>query len=132
MGKSMYLSGKYKPTVEDAVHERNGLLSLHICGNSTNIIDKMVLTGADILEIDQKTSLKTAMKAAQGKCALLGQISPTTLMNGSVSEVRIETERMIETIGGREQTGVILGPGCALGGGTPSENIKVLRQAFSN
>ena len=94
----------------------------------------MVLTGADILEIDQETDIVTAYKAAKGQCALLGQISPVTLMNEDRERAASETKSMLEKVGGSNARGIILGPGCALGGNTPFENIKAMlnqAQAYS-
>jgi len=116
----------YERAVADSVHAYGGMLSLHICGNATWIIGKMIQTGADILEIDQETDITEAYKLAKGCCTLLGQISPVTLMNGSVEMVEAETKSMLEKVGGSQARGIILGPGCALGGNTPFENIKTM------
>lgn len=116
----------YEKKVAEYVHKRDGLISLHICGNATRIVDKMVQTGADILEIDQETDIVTAYSAAKGHCALLGQISPVTLMNEDCERAAAETKLMLEKVGGAGARGIILGPGCALGGNTPFENIKAM------
>lgn len=116
----------YEKKVIDAIHKRNGLISLHICGNATSIIDKMVLTGADILEIDQKTELPLALNVMKDKCAILGPVSPITLMSGTEEEVKSEIKKVLNIIGGTDRTGVIFGPGCALGGTTPRENVSIL------
>jgi len=73
----------YEKKVIEAVHRKGGLISLHICGNATKIIDQMCNLGADVLEIDQKTDLKTAVRAAKENCALLGQVNPVLLSNGT-------------------------------------------------
>jgi len=114
----------YEQEVVEAIHNIGGLISLHICGNATSIIDKMVQTGADILEIDQKSDVLGAIKAAQGNCALLGQVSPITLMRGSVEQVRSETKALIDIANQQDYNGLILGAGCALGGSTPFTNIE--------
>lgn len=122
----------YERKLIRAVHREGGLIALHICGNATGIIGKMTETEADILEIDQKTRLAESWPGLKGRTAILGQISPVTLMNGGTEEVRAETETMLRTVGGRKVTGVILGPGCALGGGTPFANIHVMLDAVKN
>lgn len=116
----------YEKKVVDGVHKENGLIALHICGNATNIIDKMLRTGADLLEVDQKTDLAQIWPLMNGKTAILGQISPTLLMNGTPQQVKEETEAMLRTVGGKSASGVILGPGCALGGDSPYENIHAM------
>ena len=120
----------YEKKLIDAVHGAGGMIALHICGNAGAIIEGMVDTGADILELDQKTDLGRAWPVCRGRAAVLGQISPVTLMNGTPGDVALETGEMLEKVGGRKASGVILGPGCALGGLTPYENIHaMLRQA---
>lgn len=116
----------YEKKLVDAIHAEGGPIALHICGNATRIIDKMVLTGADILELDQKTDIAAARPAFENKAAILGQISPLTLMNGTPDKVAEETRDMLGKVGGSKATGVILGPGCALGSTTPSENIHAM------
>ena len=116
----------YEKKVIEAVHRKGGLISLHICGNATKIIDQMCNLGADVLEIDQKTDLKTAVRAAKENCALLGQVNPVLLSNGTQQEVKEAAERILQIVGGKSTTGFILVPGCALGGDTPKENIQAL------
>lgn len=116
----------YERKLISAIHEKGGKIALHICGNATRVIPSMIATGADILEIDQKTDLKAVWPLIRGKTAILGQISPLHLMNGTPEEIRSETEEMLETVGGRSATGVILGPGCALGATTPFENVHAM------
>ena len=116
----------YERQVARYVHSLGGKLALHICGNATKIIDRMMLAEADILEIDQKTDLKAVFPKLKNRQVILGQIAPLTLINGTEEQVREETQNMIDIIGGIRQTGVILGPGCALGTETPYENVKMM------
>lgn len=116
----------YEKQVIEAVHRHGGMLSLHICGDATLIIDKMIQTGADILEIDQKTDIAAAYEVAKGRCALLGQVSPTVLMQGTPAQAAAETRRMLDQLGGSQIRGLIAGPGCALGGTTPAGNIQAM------
>lgn len=116
----------YEKKLIREVHKNGGLIALHICGNATAIIDDMMKTEADILELDQKTDLTKVWHKLKGHTAILGQISPVTLMNGTAEQVRKETEAMLQKVGGRQTSGVILGPGCALGGTTPYENIHAM------
>lgn len=118
----------YEKALIDLVHRHGGRIALHICGNATRIIPKMVETGADILELDQKTDLKKAFPLIRNRAVVLGQISPITLMNGDTQEVERETQEMLQTIGGAQASGVILGPGCALGGTTPYANVHAMLQ----
>lgn len=112
----------YEKRIVEEVHRAGGMIALHICGNATQIIDKMVDTGADILEIDQKTDLLKARELTKGKVTLLGQISPLTLRIESLEEIGAQVKSTLDCVG--NEGGFILGPGCALASDTPYENIK--------
>ena len=107
------------------LHSRDVLLAYHICGNSTPIIEDMVSSDADIIEIDQKADWKTCKQAAMGKTTLLGPIDPSRIMAmGTPEMVEDACLRAIQNLafGG----GFILGPGCALPGSTSDENIMAM------
>jgi len=101
------------------------LLSYHICGNATPIIADMVGTGAQIIEIDQKSDMHACKAAAQGKSTLLGTIDPSNIMaNGTPQQVREKSRQAIDILG--PGGGFILAPGCALPATTPDENIHAM------
>ncbi len=103
-------------------------IAYHICGNSTPVIENMVNTGADILEIDQKADQIACKQAAKGKTTLLGPIDPSNVMaNGTPDQVIEKCREALENLsaGG----GFILGPGCALPADTPDENIDAMIEA---
>ena len=98
------------------------ILSYHICGNSTPIIQDMVMTGAAIIEVDQKADQKTCKAAAAGKATLLGPIDPSTVM--ALGTPELVTEKCLEALRNLSPGGgFILGPGCALPPNTPDENV---------
>lgn len=104
---------------------KNVLLAYHICGNSTPILPDMVATGAAIIEIDQKADMAQAKAAAQGKTTLLGPIDPSAVMaQGTPEQVAEKCREAIDMLG--SEGGFILGPGCALPGTTPDDNIHAM------
>ncbi len=115
----------YAQKITRAVQNDDFFLSYHICGDTTKIIDRMAETGAAILEFDYKCDKSSAKRATAGKTTLLGPIDPSgVLHHGSIAEVEAACREAIEVLapGG----GFILGPGCALPGTTPPENIDKL------
>lgn len=108
--------------------EKDGItVSLHICGDNTQIIDEMVQTGATILEVDQKPDKKVLKKATKDQATLLGPINPELIAHSNPKVIEERCKEAIDILapGGR----FILGPGCALGFNTPSENIDALINA---
>jgi uroporphyrinogen decarboxylase len=100
------------------------ILHNHICGNTIPIIHDFVGTGAQVLEIDHKTDPQKAKDAATGRTCLLGPINTGTISSGTPLEVDDACREAIAILA--PGSGFILGPGCALGPETPSENIHAL------
>ena len=73
--------------------------------------------------------MTTAKQTAAGTATLLGNIDTGLLATGTPSQVSAAAREAIETLG--PGYGFILGPGCAMGPETPSENIHALVEAAS-
>lgn len=101
--------------------------SLHICGNVDAIIERMAASGADILEIDEKTDLRRASSLLEGRVCLLGAVSPRLLGTGRPQDIREETRKVLECVAGNRR--FILSPGCSLPGDTPVQNIQAFVEA---
>lgn len=118
----------YAKKIVRALQSDDFFLSYHICGKTTRIIDRMVATGAAILEVDYKCDKKTAKAASAGKTTLLGPIDPSGVLHqGSAETVEAACREAIELLapGG----GFILGPGCALPPTTPPQNVDKLLES---
>ena len=109
----------------DDLHAKDVILSYHICGNATPIVQDMVNSGANVLELDQKADMSVSKSTAQGKTTILGPVDPSDVMaNGTPERVTQKCKEAIEILapGG----GFILAPGCALPPSTPDENIDAM------
>ena len=94
---------------------------LHICGDTTRIIDKMVETGARYLELDSNVDLAQVRTKFGSTIGLIGNVNPTLLLTGSADVVE---ESCRKAIVDAELTGAyILGTGCELPRETPHENL---------
>jgi len=58
----------------------------HLRGR-TRILDDMVATGCQVLELDHKSALEPAKRAARGRACLLGNVDTTLLMSGTPGDV---------------------------------------------
>ncbi len=115
----------YQQVLAQQIHERGGVLSIHICGNMTRMMDRFVDTGADILEFDTPTDFETAWQAARGKTCLLGNVDTSDVLAfGSPEKVVEECKWRIERV--MPDSGFILSSGCALSPGVPAENIQAM------
>ena len=107
------------------VEELNGILcSVHICGNTSGIIDDMGRTGARLLEVDWQLDLAAARALLPSSTVLMGNLNPSDpLVFGTPEQVYVSARKLIKAADGR---GLFLSSGCAMGRNTPPENMKAL------
>jgi uroporphyrinogen decarboxylase len=108
-----------------ALHQAGGFAFVHACGDETLLLDHLLATGADCLELDPGTDPETCKRAVQGRATVLGMIDPTQVMRfGTPDTIRDHARRILSVMapGG----GFLLGPGCALPADTPVENVLAL------
>lgn len=94
---------------------------LHICGNVDVIVESMGHTGAKILSLDPKASIKTAREKCGPNIVLMGALdTANTLFLSGPEEVKKEAERFVAD-------GIhILAPGCSISPSTPLENLQAM------
>ena len=115
----------YVEKLAQRLKKRDIILAYHICGNATPIISDMVRSGADIIEIDQKSDQVAVKDVAIGKATLLGPVDPSGVMAFGTPE--LVEEKCFEALDNLSPgSGFILGPGCALPPITPDENIDAM------
>jgi [methyl-Co(III) methanol-specific corrinoid protein]:coenzyme M methyltransferase len=96
-----------------------GLSVLHICGDATEILDQMAVSGFNGISIEEKVNARYARHIIGDRACLIGNVSPTmTLLSKSPSEIRKEAKQCIEDGVG------ILAPGCGIEPHTSMENLQ--------
>ena len=112
-----------KKVVEN-VADLNKPYSIHICGNTTGIIEDMSNAGSKILEVDWKLDMASAREIVRDDIVLMGNLNPSDPMCiGTPDKVREQAEAIIR---GTKGKGLILSSGCALGANTKPENMEAL------
>ncbi len=114
--------------IMDATQKAGGIPSLHICGQTTPILEEMVKTGAKILEIDHLVDLTEAKQKVGHQVTLQGNLNPTELLlSGTPEQVQEEAKSLIQKAakGGR----FILSSGCEIPPNAPLDNIRALVKA---
>lgn len=120
----------YERKVIQAWREYGAKTLLHICGDSTRVLDLYAETGADVIEVDHKVDLATARTIVGDRSCVIGNVDPVTvLLQGTPEQVRAASEQCLATgSGGR----YILGSGCVVPRITPLENVRAMVQAARN
>ena len=96
----------------------------HICGWADPILEDLTETGCPMFEFDARTDIRKAKEIGRGHYVLSGNLDPAMLNSASPEEVAGATRELLDLF--RGQGGLMIGPGCALGPNTPSENIHAL------
>jgi uroporphyrinogen decarboxylase len=113
----------YLKKFTDWAKSRNAHTLVHICGNTTDRLDLLPLTGASCISLDHKTDIAKAKEILHGKMCFAGNVDPVNIMlQGSVSDVEDTCRRVIETAG--TEGGFVLMPGCDIPPTVPIENIR--------
>ena len=96
--------------------------SIHICGNTNDIIEDMGTTGAKILEVDWQLDIAKARNLVPMSTTLMGNIDPSfPLVLGTPGDIELAVKQLIEATQGRNH---IISSGCAIGRNTPPENFR--------
>jgi uroporphyrinogen decarboxylase len=115
----------YLKKVYDWYASKNQLATLHICGDITDRLDLMPETGANILSLDYKVSMKTAAEMLGDKMVIAGNADPVeVIMMGTEETVRNAYLKIVEEV---EGVPYVLMAGCSIPGKTPLANLKAMR-----
>jgi len=110
----------YEKRVCDGVRSAGGRTKLHICGNTTHLLEKMVTCGADLFNVDHLVPLEKARDtySAAGAC-YKGNLDPVEHIMRQTPE---GSEKLAhECIKIAEGTAFMLSPGCEVPAETPDE-----------
>lgn len=105
-----------------AVHDQGALVRLHVCGNTTHLVDRFDQLGCDLIDIDHLCDLRHA-RANIPHTALLGNMDPTVyLLQGTPEQVHEKLAKCHRTVG----PGFVVGAGCEVPPDTPHRNFEAL------
>lgn len=103
------------------------LVLLHICNDTTRLLNRMVEIGADILSLDVQVDLSEAKKIVGERVSISGNVDTSNLVFKTPEEIYQEACSCIESaaIGGR----YTLGSSCEVPIDAPEENIDAMVRA---
>ena len=109
------------------IHGLGALVLLHICNDTTRLLNRMVEIGADILSLDERVDMVRAKEIVAGRASISGNIASAHLAHSSPDEIYQESCRLIEQVapGGR----FTLGSSCEVPYETPEANIDAIVRA---
>ncbi len=114
-----------KPYIKESFMDAGGAKKvLHICGDTTVLLDNMIATGVSGLSIEEKVSPEKAVEIVNGRAALIGNIGVVRpLLQGTPEDVFREATRV-------KKAGFnLVAPGCGLAARVPKANLEALIKA---
>lgn len=118
----------YERRVVEGIHAAGGLLKLHICGNTSLLLDQMADVGADLYNVDHMVDLGAAKRAYAGRgYCLKGNLDPVEhIMRSSPEQCEARCHECITIAGPR---GYMLSGGCEIPAATPDAVFEALCRA---
>jgi len=115
---------KYKDLLGD------GKIALHICGRTDNIIEGMVKTGCDVLELDHLNNIENSLQKINGESSVWGNLDPSSMISfGTPDMILAESKKIIEAAKKYAKNKFVLCPGCLVNSDAPPENMQAMTDA---
>jgi MtaA/CmuA family methyltransferase len=114
----------------DEAHRLGLPYALHMCGCTDRILDDMLATGADALELDYKTDARLAHDRMKDRAVFIGNLDPSgVLALGTPELVEARTRELLSIFADTPR--FIVNAGCAIPATTPGENLRAMMRAVS-
>jgi len=113
----------YEAKLVEGIHAAGGLVRLHICGRTAQILEPMGRLGCDIVDIDFLTPMAAARSQMGPDQVLLGNLEPVGILRNA------EPERIASVLADCHRDAgcrYIVGAGCEVPRDTPEPNLRAL------
>jgi len=118
----------YEKKLVAAAHAAGLPYALHICGKTDRILEHMLSTGADALELDYKTDVRLAHRLMRDRAVFIGNLDPSgVLALGTPELVEQKTRELVSVFSDTPR--FIVNAGCAIPADTPPENLRAMLRA---
>lgn len=118
----------YEKRLAAAAHAAGLPYALHICGKADRILEDMLSTGADALELDYKTDVRLAHGRMRDRAVFIGNLDPSgVLALGTPELVEQKTRELVSVFSDTPR--FILNAGCAIPADTPPANLRAMLRA---
>jgi uroporphyrinogen-III decarboxylase len=117
----------YEQKICAAIHEAGARVKLHICGDITAILDLVLLSGADIIDVDWMVDFGRAVKTFSNRCSACGNFDPVNIMlRGTLETVRQAIRKCVAVA----SNNTFIAAGCEVPRETSIENMVVVDETL--
>jgi MtaA/CmuA family methyltransferase len=114
----------YEKKLVDGLHALGTRVRLHICGNTSSILEGMGKLGCEIVDLDYPASIAEGRRQMGPSQVLLGNINPVAILRQGTPEI---VTRAIDECHRQAGPRYIVGAGCEVPRDTPEANVFALR-----
>ncbi|MCX6867673.1 MAG: uroporphyrinogen decarboxylase family protein [Verrucomicrobia bacterium] len=106
-------------------------LSLHICGKTNNIIEGMVQSGCEVLELDHWNDLERSLAVIDHRSCVFGNLDPSSVLSQGTKQRVLDASREVLEHAKAKTWKFVLCPGCLANADVPPDNIHAMTEAAS-
>jgi MtaA/CmuA family methyltransferase len=121
----LYVKERHRELIS-FVHDCGASVKLHICGNTTHLLESFRELKADIVDLDWQVDLDHARKVLGDDIVLGGNINPVIVQDKSEDEVYNLSKDLVNR---HKNEKYLLAAGCEITVLTPPENLMAMRRA---
>ncbi|MDD5659217.1 MAG: uroporphyrinogen decarboxylase family protein [Actinomycetota bacterium] len=119
----------YEQKLFKVLKREGAKIKLHICGNTSSLLNFMLLSGADIIDIDWMVDFKKAVKILSNKCSVCGNFDPVRIaLNGTLDDV----EKAVMKCVNASNKNTFIAAGCEIPRNTPYINMLKINNILKN
>lgn len=115
----------YLSRVAARIRARGVHVIVHICGNTSNRLDGVAESGAELMSLDSAVDLRHARQVLGGRIAFAGNVPTVAVMQSATPGVVAEACRACIAAAG-PGPGYVLMPGCDIPPSVPVENVRAM------
>lgn len=108
------------------IHDCGAAVKLHICGDTTHLLESIREINTDIIDLDWQVDLDLARKILGNEVVIGGNINPVLIQNKSENEVYTLSRILVEKYKDQKY---LLAAGCEITVLTPHQNLLAMSRA---
>jgi len=108
------------------IHDCGASVKLHICGDTTHLLESLKDLKADIIDLDWQVDIDLARNILGDEVVLGGNINPVLVQDKTVDEVYNLSKMLIDKY---KEEKFLLAAGCEITVLTPHQNLTAMRRA---
>jgi len=108
------------------IHDCGASVKLHICGDTTHLLESLKDLKADIIDLDWQVDIDLARNILGNEVVLGGNINPVLIQDKTVDEVYNLSKMLIDKY---KEEKFLLAAGCEITVLTPHQNLTAMRRA---